>query len=80
MGALVVIPVDPFPKELVESLEGKALGKGRQELFPDGEEEVFDLATTLGDLGPRVEERDAEPAADVRERIRLEGRASRALR
>lgn len=75
MDAFVVLPVDPFRKELVESLEREVVGEDRQELLADGEEEALDLAATFGDIGPRVEEGDAELAAGVREGVRLEGGA-----
>lgn len=75
VDALVVLPVDPFREELVEPLEREPVGKGRQELLPDGEEEALDLAAPFRDVGPRMEEGDAEPAAGVGERVGPEGRA-----
>jgi hypothetical protein len=52
MNSGMVIAVDPRRQERVESVEGEFVGEQRNELFPDGKEEAFDLAAPLGDIGP----------------------------
>ena len=75
MDAGVILAVNPLGKELVEMVERELVWQQGDELHPDGAEEALDLAAALGDIGPRVEQRDAEPGTGVLECVGTERRA-----
>ena len=76
-GAPGGTPLDPAPQRPVDGLNafGVLGGKPWQELHSHGAEESLDLPPSLGDIGPAVDENDAEPRAHQFEVVRAERRS-----